>query len=455
MDGVEIVVTAGANQLAPPVDERSIGRHMSTRSIETPSGGPAPQNPFGAFFETISKAEVRENPLLRGTNARRWFETLSWGVREDLYTYQQSFDRASGARVRLGTESLLMLSSYDYLGLMGHPEIECAAIEAIREVGTSTGGVRLLSGTGGVHLQLEEALAAFKGTESAITFSSGYAANTALLTTLFGRRDLVVVDARAHRSVIEGCRACGVPLRKFDHNDPTSLEKALQHGPQGRILIVVDGLYSMDGDVCPLPEIIDLKQRYGAMLMVDEAHSLGVLGARGRGVHEHFGVDPSDVDIWTGSLSKAIPANGGFVASSRALIILLQHEAAPFVFSAALAPASAAAARASLHVIAREPERIKRAWRNAAALRSDLAELGYEIMGETPLIPIAVGSEEDAWRLSRRLFARGVVANAVTYPAVARGAAILRLCATAAQSTQDLQVAREAFESACGCLTSA
>ena len=413
-----------------------------------PNGRPTPVHPFGGLFSPEKPDPLQANRLLRGTAARRWFDMLAWGVEEDLYTYLQPFDRGAGARVHHGGDSLLMLSSYDYLGLIGHEAIEQAAIKAVHEVGTGTGGVRLLSGTVRLHTELEAAIASFLDLEAAITFSSGYAANTAVLTTLFNPRDLVVADARIHRSVIEGCRGAGVPVRTFRHNDMESLERRLQARPRGRVLVAVEGIYSMDGDICPLPEVLEITERHGTLLMVDDAHSLGVLGSRGRGLHEHFGIESTAVDIWTGSLSKAIPANGGYVAGSRSLIVLLQHEAAPFVFSAALAPPSVAAARASLDVIDEEPERIERAWRNAAALRAELAGLGYCLRGETPLIPLIVGDEEDAWRLTRELFDLGVVAQAVTYPAVPRGASILRLCATASLTSEDIRFAGGAFASA-------
>jgi 8-amino-7-oxononanoate synthase len=342
---------------------------------------------------------------------------------------------------------MLMLSSYDYLGLIGHPAIERAAVEAVQHYGTGTGGVRLLTGTNALHCGLERDLAAFKGTEAAITFSSGYTASLAVVSALFGPRDRVIVDERSHRSVIDACRLAGVPLRRFAHNDPDSLEHELKRVGSGtRTLVVVEGAYSMDGDTCPLPAIVELKNRYGAFLMVDEAHSFGVLGATGRGIDEQWGLDPSEADIWMGSLSKAIPANGGFVAGRREAMIYLQHGGAPFMFSAALCPAAAGAARAALQVLRAEPERLARMRCNAVRLREGLRALGYDTgRSETPIVPVVQGDNEAAFRLARSLFDRGIIATAVIPPAVPRGAARLRLCATAAHTPADIDEALAAF----------
>lgn len=411
-----------------------------------------PCDPFEGYFLDRAAPFIPEGGILDGENARAWLETVGWGSRSGLYTYQQALQSKSGPRVRVGGQELLMLSSYDYLGLIGHPAVESAAIEAIRRFGTGTGGVRLLAGTTELHRRFEAQLAAFKGAEAAVTFSSGYAANIAAVTALLGPGDRAIVDARVHRSTMDACRLAGVPVRPFRHNDLRSLRHGLASGPRGRrTLVIVEGIYSMDGDICPLPDVIELKNRYGAHLMVDEAHSFGVLGPGGRGVNEHFGLDAGGVDIWMGCLSKAIPANGGFIAGSRELIIALQHGSAPFMFSAALCPAAVAAAGESLDVIRREPDRLSRVRRNADMLRSRLREMGCDTgRSESPVIPLIVGRDETAYRMARKLFGAGILATAVVYPAVPRGSARLRLCATAAQDDAFLGDVEEGFRSVLG-----
>lgn len=408
---------------------------------------PTPGDPFDGFFAQRGRKPIAAGGLLDTPAAHAWLDLVEWGRAADLYTFQVPLDGRSGPHVATRGQPMLMLSSYDYLGLIGHPAIERAAVDAVRTFGTGSGGVRLLSGTNALHRALEHDLAEFKGTEAAISFTSGYTAALALVSALFGPRDLVIADAQSHRSVIDACRLAGVPVRRFRHNDPDSLEYELGRAGRGRrTLVVVEGAYSMDGDLCPLPAIVELKNRYGAFLMVDEAHTFGVMGRTGRGIDEHWGLAPCDVDVWLGSLSKAIPANGGFLAGRRELIYYLQHGAAPFMFSAALCPAATAAARAALGVILAEPERIVRMHHNASRLREGLTAAGYDTgRSETPIVPVLQGENETAFRLSRDLFALGIIATAVIPPAVPRGAARLRLCATAAHAASDIDQALSGF----------
>jgi len=400
------------------------------------------------FAHLFSGEDPRACPpvYLDPARARRWFETIGWGVETGHYTYQQPLEGRSGPRVRVDGQELLLISAYDYLGLIGHPAIERAAVEAIRQFGTGPGGVRLLTGTTELHRRLEQEIAAFKGTEAAVTVSSGYLANVGLIPAVVGRADRILLDARAHRSLVDGCRIAGVPYHFFAHNDPAALEEKLAEGRGARALVVVEGVYSMDGDVCPLPEIVDLKKRYGATLLVDEAHSFGVLGKGGRGVDEHFGLWVHEVDFWTGSLSKAVPANGGFIAGAAADLLYLQHAAAPYVFSSALCPAAAASALAALEVIRAEPERIADVRRNAESLRGGLKELGFDTgASASPVIPVIFGDDLTTWRVARRLLDAGIWATAVVAPAVPRGAARLRLCATAGHTPADIDEVLRAF----------
>jgi 8-amino-7-oxononanoate synthase len=411
------------------------------RSNTTSTERPAPRRrldePFSSFFHPQTPWNAEYQGLLDHRRARRWLDTVAWGAREQLYTFQQALDGKSGPRVEVRNQTFLMLSSYDYLGLIGHPAIEAAAVSAIQKFGTGTGGVRLLTGTNTLHRRLEERLAAFKRAEAAITFTSGYAANVAVFAALLGANDRAVVDERIHRSIIDALRMAGVPYFTFRHNDAGSLDEILRRERRGRgsrVLIVVEGIYSMDGDICPLPDIVSVKEKHSAFLLVDEAHSLGVLGPTARGVDEHFNVPPGAVDLWTGSLSKSIPANGGYLAGNRQLMLYLQHGSTPFMFSAALCPAAAGAALAALEVIEREPERVRALWKNVAYLHESLRALGFDIgASASPIIPVITGSDESAYRLARHLFDHGILASAVVFPAVPPASARLRICATAAQ----------------------
>jgi 8-amino-7-oxononanoate synthase len=438
-----------------------LGLQSMTERLRKADSGPASLDPFGGYFDPTDPTDpIREGLVPEGlgrgglvpegldpARSQPWFGLLGWGVPAGLYTYQRTLEGRSGARVRVEGRTLLMMSSYDYLGLIGHPRIEAAAHEAIRAYGTGTGGVRLLTGTNGLHHDLEERFAAFKGAEAAIAFSSGYLANVGVVAALVGPRDWVVADERVHRSLLDGCRLARARLRTFRHNDPAAAEEALSHRPAGtRVLVIVEGLYSMDGDVCPLPAFVAIKKRHGALLLVDEAHSLGVLGATGRGLHEHFGVDGREVDLWVASLSKAIPSVGGAVAGSRGMMIYLQHEAAPFMFSAALCPAATAASSAALEVIRDETWRVERVRANAGALRRRLRDRGFDTAeSRGPIVPVILGDERRAWALARRLHDSGIYATAVVHPAVPRGSARLRLCAMVSHAAEDYDEAVEAL----------
>ena len=406
-----------------------------------------PEDRFAGFFEGGPRPSIEKGGLLDTPAAHAWLELIERVSQEGRYTFQAPLQQRSGPRVRVDDRDMLMMSAYDYLGLIGHPDIEGAALRAVERYGTGTGGVRLLTGTTELHRRLEDRLAEFKGTEAAVTFSSGYMAVLGLMTALFGPRDRVLLDDRAHRSVLDACVLARVPFRRFRHNDPDALEAELARGSKSRrTLIFAEGVYSMDGDLCPLPAFVELKKRYGAFLLVDGAHSFGVLGDGGRGIDEHWGLPASEGDIWIGSLSKAIPSNGGFIAGRREMVIYLQHGAAPFMFSAALCPAAAAAVLESLAVIDREPERLIRLRRNSDYLRQGLNELGYDVgTSESPVIPVILGELDPAVRLAHELFRRGIVTAAAVPPAVAKGAARLRLCATAAHSIADLDEALGAF----------
>ena len=395
------------------------------------------RDPFGGFFDDRSVEElVEEGSLLDTDEVRRWFHLFKRGLPHSLYTYQLPLDRAARPESSAFDEDLLMFSSYSYLGLIGDERITSAVHEAVDRYGTSTGGVRLLTGTLALHHELEHELADFMGVEAAAVFSSGYDANVAAITSLFKPGDYAILDQYAHHSIQDGCRMAGVDVRPFRHNDMGDLERRLRqarHRRKKRILVAVDGVFSMDGDQAPLADIIALKEKYGAFLLLDEAHALGATGATGRGTCEAQDVDPAGIDILTGSLSKGIPSSGGFVAGSQALKIYVQHGSAPYIFSAALTPANAAAALAGIRVVQEDPSIMRRLRENTARLQQGVAARGFEIGScQSPVVPLLLGDEWRAYAWARGMLDDGVFVSAVVYPAVAPGMARLRLCATAA-----------------------
>lgn len=333
---------------------------------------------FQSYFETERQEAFKKADLI-DARARRLFETTSLACQLDIYPFQAPLSGRTGPEVELDGHKMLMLSSYDYLGLIGDPRIDEAAIAAVRRYGTATGGARLLTGTLELHQEMEEALASFKGTEAVITCTSGYMANLAVISALLGPADRVIMDAYSHRSLMDAFRMAGVQVQRYQHNDMASLRNELENGPEAnRTLIVADGVFSMDGDICRMPEILALKKEFSCFLLMDDAHAIGMLGETGRGTDEHFGIPTDEIDIWTGSLAKSIPGNGGFIGCSRRLAIFLQHAASPYIFSGAMAPASAAAVIEGVRILRTEPERVTRLRTNGDFLRNGLKSLGYD-----------------------------------------------------------------------------
>lgn len=379
-----------------------------------------------------------------------WMERVQAAQAADLYHFNQPVSTLSSpTRVQVGGRELLLFASYSYLGLLGHPRIAAAARQAVEAYGTGTHGVRPLAGTLDLHLALEADLAAFTGRAAALTFSSGYAANLAALSTLVGRHDLVFSDKLNHASIVDGCQLSGADLVRFRHNDMAELERALRRARPGATrLVVVDGVFSMDGDITPLPRLAELCRTYDAWLMVDEAHSLGVLGAAGRGLEEHFGL-PGVIDIKMGTLSKAIPSVGGYLAGPADLINLFRHAGRAFIFSAALPPAQAAAAREALDVIGAEPWRVAAVQANADYFGGALRGLGFDTLNTaTAIVPIVCGSDERAYAMARECQARGVFAVPVVSPAVPDGLARVRATVTAAHTRAEIDQGLEVFERA-------
>ncbi|MBA3062681.1 MAG: pyridoxal phosphate-dependent aminotransferase family protein [Atribacteria sp.] len=368
---------------------------------------------------------------------------------EKRYFYLKSIDGASGAKVTIDGRKMIMFASYNYLGLITHPKIKKAAIDAIEKYGTGAAGVRLLAGTTKIHEKLEAKIAEFTGAEDAVTYSSGYVTNLAAITTLCQRGDLVIIDKLDHASIIDGCILSGAAHRSFLHNDMKSLERILMNSKDYvNKLIIVDAVYSMDGDVANLPEISRLAKKYNAKVMVDEAHSIGVLGKTGHGIEEHFGLK-GVVDIHMGTLSKTIPSIGGYLAGDKDLITYLKHNSRPFIFSASLPPVAAATAIACLEVIEDEPERVTNLQKNIKQFKDGLNSMGYNTMNSTTsIVPILIGEEEETLKLCKIVNDEGIFICPILFPAIPKGTNRLRAHVLATHTSEDIDKALDIFERA-------
>lgn len=356
-----------------------------------------------------------------------------------MYPYYRMLSSAQDPVVLHRGSELVMLGSNNYLGLTNHPEVKQAAAMALAVYGTGAAGSRLLNGTLDIHVELEERLATFTGREAALTFSTGFQVNLGVLSCLLGRRDVAVIDALDHACIIDGCRLGFGKVYKYRHNDVADLERKLGSVPEGAgILIAVDGVFSMEGDLAPLPEIVACARRHGARLLVDDAHGLGVFGEHGRGTPEHFGVE-DDVDLLMGTFSKSLATVGGFVAGSRPVIDFIRHSARSGIFSAALPPASVAAARKALEIVEREPERRKQLWENTHYMQRELTALGFDTGDSaSPVIPVVIGEDMDVYRMTMRLQDEGVFVNPVVSPAVPAGRAMIRTSYMATHTREHL-----------------
>jgi len=349
----------------------------------------------------------------------------------------------AGSITRIDGREYLNFSHYNYLGLNGHPEVNKAAQEAVERYGTSAGASRLVAGERPVQRELEAELAALYGVDDSIVFVSGHATNVSAIGTLLGPKDLILHDSLIHNSVVEGARLSGATRRSFPHGDMGALDELLAslRARHERVLVVVEGLYSMDGDIADLRALVDIKQRYGAFLMVDEAHSLGVLGATGRGIAEHTGIPAKDVDIWMGTLSKTLAGCGGYIAGSQALVDIMKFSAPGFVYSVGLAPPLAAASLTALRIMLREPERVHRL-RELGGLFLELARQAELDVGYSQgfcIIPIVLGSSRKAITVSNQLFDQGINVQPIIHPAVEERAARLRFFLSAMHSEDDIR----------------
>ncbi len=350
---------------------------------------------------------------------------------------------------RFDGREVINLSSNNYLGLTTHPKLRQRAIQAVEKYGVGSGAVRTIAGTMTLHMALEEKIARFKCVEASVVFQSGFTANAGTVQAILGRDDIIVSDELNHASIIDGCRLSRAEIKVFPHKDLETCEKILKEieGRKCRKLLITDGVFSMEGDIAPLPRLVELAEKYGCIMMVDDAHASGVLGRNGRGTVDHFNLH-GRVDIQVGTLSKAIGALGGYVCSTRDTIEFLCHRARPFLFSTSHPPSVAATCLAAFEVLEEEPQLIERLWANTQFLKNGLQNLGFNTgVSETPITPIIVGDATLAHEFSRELFAAGVFAQGIGYPTVPQGKARIRTIVTATHTQEHLSRALEILKS--------
>ena len=359
-----------------------------------------------------------------------------------VYPYFHPIQSAPGDDVIVDGKHCIMVGSNNYLGLVNHPKVKEAAARAAQKYGSGCTGSPLLNGTLDLHLELQERLARFAGTESALVFSTGFQTNLGTISCLVGKNDAVVIDREVHACIVDGCRLSFGKTYKFAHNDMDDLDRVLanirNNELRGGILIVVDGVFSMEGDIIDLPGLVNVAEKYDAHVMVDDAHSIGVLGKTGAGTAEHFGLQDR-VDITMGTFSKSFAAQGGFVAGKHKVLDYIKHFGRALIFSASITPTSAAAVLAALDIIESEPERRHNLWKNALRMQRELKALGFDIgRSATPIVPIVVGGDLDCFAFWKALFDNGVFTNPVISPAVAPGKAMIRTSYTATHTDAQL-----------------
>ncbi len=369
--------------------------------------------------------------------------------KEGLLINLRTIESPQGAWITVDGKKVLNLCSNNYLGMANHPQLKEAARNAIEKYGVGPAAVRSIAGTMVLHVELEQKLALFKRVESAISFQSGFNSNVATIPALVGKDDLIFSDELNHASIIDGCRLSGAPIIRYEHCNPVSLEQKLaEHNPAAsgrRALIITDGVFSMDGDIAPLPPLVDLAEKYGAMIMVDDAHGEGVLGEGGRGAVDHFHVH-GRVDVEIGTLSKAFGVVGGFVAGKKVIVEHLRQKGRPFLFSSALTPADVAACSAAVDILESSDDLVRKLWSNTRYFKEKMRDAGFNIgASETPITPILLGEAKTAQEFSRRLFEQNVFAMAIGFPTVPMGKARIRVMISATHSEQDLDFGVDKF----------
>ena len=363
-----------------------------------------------------------------------------------IYPYFRVIESAQDPEVIVDGRKMIMIGSNNYLGLTNHPKVKEAAIEALRKYGSGCAGSRFLNGTLDIHVKLEAKLARFMRKKDALVFSTGFQTNLGVISALAGKDDVILIDKMNHASIIDGCRLSFSEIKKYRHNDMEDLERLLlQYNDKGK-LIIVDGVFSMEGDLVDLPNVVRLAKKHGARIMVDDAHGIGVLGKNGRGTAEHFGVE-NDVDLIMGTYSKALASIGGFIAASEEVIHYIKHIARSLIFSASPPPASVAAVSAAIDIIEDEPKRRVCLWHNTNKMLKGINALGFNTgKTETPIIPLIVGDNQKAFTMARLLHDKGIFANVAVSPAVPNGKALIRTSYMATHTDEQLDKVLEAFE---------
>ncbi|MBO4556430.1 MAG: pyridoxal phosphate-dependent aminotransferase family protein [Elusimicrobiales bacterium] len=371
-------------------------------------------------------------------------------MKEGSYPYYKVLETEQAPEIVIEGKKMIMLGSNNYLGLANDPRMKQAAIDAIKKFGTGMAGSRLLNGNSILHEKLEKQLAAFKKREAALVYATGYQMNVGVISSIIGKGDYVVIDKLDHASIIDGCRLALGEVKRYRHNDLAHLEKVLQEiGPDHGKAVVVDGVFSMEGEIAPLPEIVKIAKKYGAKIIVDDAHATGVLGDTGAGTCEYFGLENGEVDLIVGTCSKSFASVGGFVAGDEQIIHYIRHHSRSMIFSAALPPASVASISKAIEIIQTEPQLRKQLWDNAAYLKKAFEDMGLDTgKTQTPIVPVIIGSDEKAFAMWHELFNNGLFTNSVISPAVPPNRALLRIVATATHTREQLDRALNIFEQA-------
>ena len=363
-----------------------------------------------------------------------------------IYPFFRVIESAQDPEVIMNGKKMIMVGSNNYLGLTNHPKVKEAAIEAIKKYGSGCAGSRWLNGTLDIHVKLEEKLAKFIKRDAALIFSTGFQVNLGVISAIVGKDDVVIIDKMDHASIVDGCKLSYGEVRRFRHNDMADLERVLNDNNGRGKLIVVDGVFSMEGDIVDLPSVVKIAKKFGARLMVDDAHGIGVLGKTGRGTTEHFGLE-NEVDLVMGTYSKSLASIGGFIAGDDDIIHYIKHMARAFMFSASPPPASVASVSAALDIIENEPERLERLWYNTNKMLKGFKDLGFRIgPSETPIIPVIVGSDETAFKMAMALQEEGVFANVAVSPAVPPGKALIRTSYMATHTDEHLDKVLDVFK---------
>jgi 8-amino-7-oxononanoate synthase len=368
-------------------------------------------------------------------------------MKAGLYPYFHVLETGQDTEVIINGKRTIMMGSNNYMGLTSDERVKHAAIEAVKQYGSGCSGSRFMNGTIRLHVELETRLASFLHKEAALVYSTGFQTNLGILSAIAGRNDYIIGDRANHASIIDGCRLSFAKILKYKHSDMEDLERILKTVPESSgILIVTDGVFSMEGDICKLPEIVKLARKYGARVMVDDAHSLGVLGERGRGTAEHFNLE-DEVDIIMGTFSKTLASLGGFIAAKEEVIHYVKHASRPFIFSASIPPACAGAAMEALRILETEPDRIKKLWDNAEFMKQGFIKLGLTVgPTETPIIPVMTYDDLRTFEITRKLLDEGVYVNPVISPGVAPGQALLRTSYSPTHTKEQLDYALNAFD---------